>query len=840
MIILKWLAIIMLLGVMLFIGAIVLFFTIDNSGGRHGWSLTDDGKAIRPFVIMVGFIVAAFCGYGIYKLLISLNIIWPIYITLALFLWILVVQGFEYLESQKKIAANAVSNAIRDNDVQAVQKHLRHPLLSTSDKARIARSTRWDQEGNEQIARLLTSEGQEVGGAALCSAVHSEKISVINVLLAEKINPNRRCDDSYLATVTHNPVIIDALITAGMDLNYRAEWRAEPVFISLLGGAAEYDLAREAALLSALQKAHISYNSNNRGRQGETALIIAARKDYAKVANFLLENGADPNLRNDNNETALMNAQGYKMARLLLEKKAKRDLKNSNGETATDILRRLQLDGAIAAMNNLEQPASDALITAIKSRDFPQVVSLKNIVLSGQDERAVMLSALRYGTIEMLNALKPIFDSAAHKHPGTDYMDIVMPVSDHPQEAGKVNLDKAEWIVRNNYIFDNNKAFKKFLESIYYDSYSLHPEDKGAIRLQADIKERFFSLKNPNVTKPFGERIHFSALADLQLDKNDVKYLRPVIQYYTWEETQKLVSLSISLDRDSYLISDVTGFNRALTLFDEWISLHAEELEKHRWFEMGQIISDISDINPHDLAQLKRYLKQVIPRRLDVRISDEAAKYLMASDPLFVSGKYDLTPFLDIGGQDVTEEERLQSAFDRAFADIEALDRFLNLAKSFAGKDRRVKRHVPLIVNLFAPLLVEVVGKSNFPVSEKLFSNFMENIYPATADVQDEAMSYGLSVIASQGLIIAVALKNAQIRKLVFEKLLGEKFDITTHENRALIYNLACFYAIADNKTAILEAIRQSRKREAPRKQFMDDLDFKNYWSDVDFLKAVN
>ena len=839
MVILKWLAIIMLLGVMLFIGAIVLFFTIDSPGGRHGMSLTDDGKAIRPFVIMVGFLAAALCGYGIYKLLDSLNILWPLYVALALFLWILVVQGFEYIERQKQIAANAVSNAIQDNDAQAVQKHLRHPLLSTSDKAKIARSTQWDRKGNDEIVHLLAAQGQEVGGAALCSAVHSENISVINTLLEEKINPNRACDDSYLATTTHNPAILDVLITAGMDLNYRAGWRAEPVMLSLLASAPEYDLAREAALLRALQKTRVPYNANNKGRHGETALIIAARKDYVNIANFLLENGADPNLRNDDAETALMNAQGYRMARLLLEKKAKHDLKNSKGETATDIFRRLQRDGAIAAMHKLEQPASDALITAIKTRDFPKVVSLKKIVLSGQDERAVMLSALRYGTIEMLNALKPIFDSAAHKHPGTDYMDIVMPVSDPPQEAGKANIDKAEWIVRNNYIFDNNKAFKRFLETRYYDSYSLHPDDQATVRLQADISERFFSLTNQNVAKPFGERIHFSALAYLRLEKSDIKYLRPVIQNYSWEETQKLVLLSISLPHDSYVISDVNRLNRALALFDEWISLHAAELDGNRWFEISEIIPD-PDINPADWAQLKGYLKQVIPRRFNVRISDEAAKYLMASDPVFASGKYDLTLFLVIGDQELTEEEQLQSAFDRALADIETLDKFLNLAKSFSGKERRVKSHVPLTVNLFARLLVEVVGKSNFPVSEKLFFYFMENIYPATDGVQDEAMSYSLSVIASQGLIISVAIKNSRISKVVFDKLLGERFDITTHENRALIYNLACFYSKTNNKSAMLEAIKQARQRGTPPKQFMDDLDFKNYRSDVDFLKAVN
>jgi hypothetical protein len=69
--------------------------------------------------------------------------------------------------------------------------------------------------------------------------------------------------------------------------------------------------------------------------------------------------------------------------------------------------------------------------------------------------------------------------------------------------------------------------------------------------------------------------------------------------------------------------------------------------------------------------------------------------------------------------------------------------------------------------------------------------------------------------------------------------VLTPKFDITTHKNATLIYNLACFYALNHKKTEMLEAVKQARKRGKPVKQFMDDTDFKDYLKDADFLTAL-
>lgn len=185
------------------------------------------------------------------------------------------------------------------------------------------------------------------------------------------------------------------------------------------------------------------------------------------------------------------------------------------------------------------------------------------------------------------------------------------------------------------------------------------------------------------------------------------------------------------------------------------------------------------------------------------------------------------------------EKDQLEAAFKRATGDIRTSDEFLNLAKAVAGKGNRKDMHAPLLVKLFAELLVTTNEKGDFGSSERIFLYFKKNIYPATVGVESDSMSYGLSVIASQGLINVTKVKNNAISDFVFEKLLSKDFDIATHKNLTLIYNLACYHAINNNKAAMLKVIKHLRRRGVPSKKFMDDPDFKNYWNDAEYLSAI-
>ena len=83
-------------------------------------------------------------------------------------------------------------------------------------------------------------------------------------------------------------------------------------------------------------------------------------------------------------------------------------------------------------------------------------------------------------------------------------------------------------------------------------------------------------------------------------------------------------------------------------------------------------------------------------------------------------------------------------------------------------------------------------------------------------------------------------MKTGLIRQFTLHGLLGEKFNIATHKNTTLIYNLGCLYATENNKAAMLDTIKQVRKLGIPAKRFMGDSDLKNYRGDADFLNALN
>ena len=103
-----------------------------------------------------------------------------------------------------------------------------------------------------------------------------------------------------------------------------------------------------------------------------------------------------------------------------------------------------------------------------------------------------------------------------------------------------------------------------------------------------------------------------------------------------------------------------------------------------------------------------------------------------------------------------------------------------------------------------------------------------------------EMIIYNHSVIASQGLVAGIIGKNDKITSIVINTLLGTNFDISTHNNGTLAYNLACFYALNNNKSELLVATQRARELGKPIEQFTKDTDFTYYRKDSDFLKILN
>lgn len=213
---------------------------------------------------------------------------------------------------------------------------------------------------------------------------------------------------------------------------------------------------------------------------------------------------------------------------------------------------------------------------------------------------------------------------------------------------------------------------------------------------------------------------------------------------------------------------------------------------------------------------------------------------VIAGEPYFsVKDTSNTTPTDSIESLVESEHARMHALFDAASSDPKNINDFLLLVDDIVGKKNRINMHMPLMMDLLSKLLVKNNSSGDFKNSEKIFNNFMEHVYPVAKGIKEITVIDNISNIASQGIVLSLVTKNADISKIVFDKILGADFDITKHKNKLLIYNLACYYAINKNKKEMLVAITQARINKVSKQQFIDDADFKNYLNDPDFLHAI-
>ena len=234
-------------------------------------------------------------------------------------------------------------------------------------------------------------------------------------------------------------------------------------------------------------------------------------------------------------------------------------------------------------------------------------------------------------------------------------------------------------------------------------------------------------------------------------------------------------------------------------------------------------------------AQLPKNARLLTP----IKTFELDAKQI-AGEPLFKGETKAVTTATD-DLETLIEAERdsLKSAFDLALKNSKKVDDYLRLAKNIAEKKNRIETHLFMLTDEFANLLVKTNVKGDFKLARKIFNAFVDNIHPAAAGMENKRVNYNISVMASQGIILYGIQKDPALPNIIFGKLLGKDFDIKTHKNGTLVYNLACFYALTNDKENLLVAVGQARVRGTPTAQFMKDKDFSHYRQDADFLRAV-
>ncbi|BCE01819.1 hypothetical protein [Marinicellulosiphila megalodicopiae] len=122
-----------------------------------------------------------------------------------------------------------------------------------------------------------------------------------------------------------------------------------------------------------------------------------------------------------------------------------------------------------------------------------------------------------------------------------------------------------------------------------------------------------------------------------------------------------------------------------------------------------------------------------------------------------------------------------------------------------------------------------------------LFQLYVDDLLPLlNKQTAQDSTLYNHSVIASQSLVAAMEQKQPATIDCVFDKMFEKNFDVTTFENGVLVYNIACYYALVENKPALLVAAKRSRQLGHLAEQFLDDSDFALFLEDEAFLNTIN
>jgi ankyrin repeat protein len=194
--------------------------------------------------------------------------------------------------------------------------------------------------GNEDIVKTLIDKHADVytindfGYTPLMFAVENNNEKVVELLLPFSENINEQNDDKYtalmFACINKNKNIIKMLLNSGVNPDLKNKY-GETALMILCENGKNYDVVNEL-----LKVKHII---DLKDFDSKTALYKAFKNEDYKICRLLLEHGADPNIKYDE-ETILMKCCEYEdevfvnFVNLFITMRADLNIKDNNGNTA--------------------------------------------------------------------------------------------------------------------------------------------------------------------------------------------------------------------------------------------------------------------------------------------------------------------------------------------------------------------------------------------------------------------------------------------------------------------------------------------------------------------------
>ena len=189
------------------------------------------------------------------------------------------------------------------------------------------------------------------GDTRLILAVKKNRADRVQALLAKGADPDIQNEDGETAlhraaSCAHDATLAQCLIDSGANLNIKDNEGDTPLICAVIASRNdETDVVTDLDVVRALLAKGADPDIQN--EDGETALHLAASCAHdAKLAQFLIDFGADPNIKNDDGDTPLICAviasrndetdvmTDLDVVRDLLDKGADPNIQNKDGDTA--------------------------------------------------------------------------------------------------------------------------------------------------------------------------------------------------------------------------------------------------------------------------------------------------------------------------------------------------------------------------------------------------------------------------------------------------------------------------------------------------------------------------
>ena len=131
-------------------------------------------------------------------------------------------------------------------------------------------------------------------------------------------------------------------------------------------------------------------------------------------------------------------------------------------------------------------------------------------------------------------------------------------------------------------------------------------------------------------------------------------------------------------------------------------------------------------------------------------------------------------------------------------------------------------------------LLIDRLKANDNQLAEHIINHYIDNVLPRTG-INEKSMD-----VAANAIAFAIIYSRVDVFRRVEIQILGENFDITTTHNGVLLFNLAAYYAVNNDRERLFKATRQALLHGKKAEQFRTDKDFEPYWSDPEFIALID